>query len=128
MIKFNYKLTSVIDSNIENTGCQKLNDVLRRCQKEIERSEFTNFKVKIDLSENYLSDESMKEIYVFCLIITDNLVSLNISNNKFTDKSFSYLQEILNICPYIKINILFNNISTRKFRESFKNSLMKFKI
>jgi hypothetical protein len=112
--KINYRAVSVSDSNVDNSTVQPLSNILTNIKNNISPDD----KYALNLSENYLTDISIKELINF-LSTFGGITKLNLSNNKLTENSFDDLKTILNTCKYIKINVSNNNITLRKFRNYF---------
>jgi hypothetical protein len=126
-LKFDYRASSIADSNASNDDeVQLFKNVLRKIDKQLNviNEHTSEFSIKIDLSENYIGDFSIKELKEFIEknnILKNHLVSLNFSNNNITEDSFNDIKKILNQCHEIKkIDISYNNICLKEFRKNFK--------
>ncbi|WP_198027267.1 hypothetical protein [Candidatus Paracaedibacter symbiosus] len=53
-------------------------------------------------------------------------MKLDISNNEITEKSFEYLENILQNCINTIIDISANPINIKSYRKKFKDSPIKF--
>lgn len=116
---FNWGNNSICDSKIDNPTCIKFNRILN----EIDRisTEERPIKIKINLNENYLRDESIFELLEFLKNnskITKYLALINLTNNRLTQDCFPAIEEMLSLCPNLKINITSNNILKGGFKQS----------
>lgn len=109
---FDYHDRQISDSNIDSSECLKLKDIIDEMKiilKERKR-EYVIKNIKINLSENYLS--SIEELCYFVMSLK-KVVKLDLSQNRLTEDSFSYLVPLKDI----KIDISGNNINLRRFLE-----------
>ena len=135
IIKFDYRASGIADSDIKNNTVQCFIEVLNKIKTKIEIiGRYTSdFNIKLDFSENYLTDKSIAELYYFLkenILLSKHLISLNISNNHLTENSFGYIEKIYEEFYCVKINISSNNISLKKFRERFgiESKIVKFMV
>lgn len=129
-LDFDYKADSIADSSVKNEHVQPFKDILKQIKKQINVIErhTSHFTIRLDISENYLTDQSINELASFLErnnILKGHLRKLNISNNKLTEASFDALEKILKLCPKIKIDLSFNSISSRNFRDKFQDDMDK---
>lgn len=129
-----YSFSSVSDSDIKNPLVQQLNKILSKFEIDIYHLEkyHPGSYIKIDLSDNYLRDNSIKELSEFLMKkkhLRKKLRGLKLRNNKITISSCQILEVLLQKFPKLKIDISINHISINEFDKLFnKNERIKFNI
>lgn len=75
--------------------------------------------ISVFLAENYLEDDTLEKIVSFILeksYLRDNLVELDVSNNRFSKLGLPILRCLVDQCPKLnKLNIAINYISYPEF-------------
>ncbi len=118
-LTFNWGNNSICDSETDNSGCIKFNQILNEINR-ISREE-RPIKIKINLNGNYLGDGSVFELLEFLKNnskITKYLALINLTDNRLTQDCFPAIDEMLSLCPNFKINITSNNILKGGFEQS----------
>jgi hypothetical protein len=125
MLVFDYKESGIADSNVSSyEEIQLFKDVLEKIDtrlKEINRHGH-EFSIKMDFSENYIGNYSIKELREFIEkneALKNHLVSLNFRSTNITSLCFFDIEKILNECSKVKIDISFNNILLKEFKQKF---------
>lgn len=126
MLVFDYREFGIVDSTFSNyEDIQLFKNVIKKLNNRLEEMNSCNYKfnkIKINFSENYIGNDSITELREFLeknKVLQNHLISLDISNTQITSSCFFEIEKILNICSKIQINISYNNILLKEFKQKF---------
>ena len=82
----------------------------------------TDKPIRVELAENYLTDEGVQRVVEFILshdYVRRNLSALNLSNNRVTKAGLSKLRDLVDQCPNLNLDVSINYITDQDFKEVF---------
>lgn len=124
-VSMRWKNTGLSDNSIGSCIKQIENKIMMEQQDNLHQCWWLN----IDMSENYLTNDALKEFALFSSQESDEgeqlrkrLVKLDMSNNRVTGDGLAYAKTILEKCPYVTILLSINHIGSEDINRAFTSS------
>lgn len=127
-IIFDYSASKVSDI-VNHPSLRNITDVLQEIGASLK--DRIHKPINISLKDNYLTDNGIEIISDFILnnsFINNNLAQLDLSNNRFTEKSLPKLKNVLDNCPNLNLDIAINYIGFNDFAKVFGDPSVRKRI